>query len=361
MSSDLIVEDGIDEAGFEPKSRSGWFLVGIGFALGLALGTMASLPGLSTSGEDPMESDGTGASADAPSREDLGISVVVPGFPDALVAISGGSGSGLEHVLWPVGGSPVVRPMTHGRDVRIDTSGDYYALSTSVPDLGGVVLSAGRSSNARPIQARVTSYTWHDSERGQLAYTSEDAAGWQLLSLTPSFRPVVVPTAAYPGGSVAAWGNWGFAIQTTEDGVVLLTPSGEFKDREVGVALASHPSGWVLVQDGGFKLVSAGGGVRQLGLPEPNGPSFSAAFSPDGRRIAVGGTFGLIVYDQEEENSVTLADVRAPRVSWSSDSRFVVVPSQRGVLIYDVEAEELLRVLVGRSTLAAAAAPLSSS
>lgn len=362
MSPDsMVVEDGIDEAGSETRSRSGWVLVGVGFAFGLALGIIAASPLDTAITGDTVEETPIGENPEPPSEFDSGISVVIPEFPDALVAVSYGPGSGLEHVLWPLRGPVVVRPMTHGLDVRFDTSGDYFAMSTRIPDLGGVMLSVGRSSDVRAVEAGVTSYAWHDSERGHLAYTTEDDDGWRLLRVTPRFAPGVVPTAEYPGGSVVAWGDWGYAIQTSEDQLVLLTASGELKDRETGRAAASHRSGWVLVEDGGFKLVSAGGGVRLLGVSKLPGPLFSAAFSPDGGRLAAGGTFGLIVYDLDHQSSETLPDIRARQVAWSSDSRFVIAPSQRGVLIYDLETEELHRVLVGRSTVAAAPAPLSNS
>lgn len=363
MSPDsMVIEDGIDEAGSEPRSRSGWFLVAIGFAFGLALGIVATSPLDTAITGDTVEESLTGDDPDPPASEtNSGISEVVPGFPDALVAIGNGPGSGLEHLLWPVRGPVVIRPMTNGTDVRIDTSGDYFAMSTQIPDLAGVMLSVGRSSVVRPVQSGVASYAWHDSERGHLAYTTVDDDGWRLLRVTPQFSPEAVPTAEYSGGSLVGWGDWGYVIQTSQDEVVLLTAAGEFKDRENGRAVASHHTGWVLVEDGRFKLVSAGGGVRLLDLPEVPTPLFSAAFSPDGGLVAVAGTFGVVVFDLSDQSSVELPNFRARDVSWSSDSRFVIAPSQRGVLVYDLGAEELHRVLVGRSMVAAAAAPLSGS
>jgi hypothetical protein len=360
MSPDsMVVEDGIDEAGSDSRYRSRWFIFGAGFVFGLALGVVIVVPGGPESGDASGEGvDGAGV-FDTHSQ-DSGISGAVPGFPDALVAIADGPGSGLEHVLWPLRGPIIGRPMTHGNDVRIDASGDYYAISIPVPGLGGAVLSMGRSSDVRPVRAGVTSYAWHDTKRGQLVFTTEDDEGWQLFRVTPSLVPEVVATAGYPGGSVVSWGDWGYAIQVSEDEVALLTAAGELKDRETGRALASHGSGWVLVEDGSLKLVSSGGGVRQLNWLEPPGHVFSAAFSPDRHRLAIASASGLTVLELDEQTSVTFTPHRGPWMSWSSDSRFLMTPSQTGIAIHDSQTPESHHLLLGRNVVAAASAPLSS-
>lgn len=360
----LVVEDGVDETGSRPRPRSGWLLVGIGFLLGLALGTIVSLPGPQTSGaEQPDRSAGP---EEDPSPEDSGMTEVVPGFPDTLVAISDGPGvglparSGLEHVLWPMRGPMVTRPMPQGQDVVVDVTGDYYAMSTPLPDLEGVLLSMGRTNDVRPVRTGVTSYAWHDSEGGTLAYTTEEDDGWHLYTITQRFAPEEVTTSGYPGGTVVAWGAWGYVIQSSDD-TVLLTASGEFKGIEAGKAIASHPSGWNLVVDDRFKLVSSGGGVRLLDLPEHRGSLLAGAISPDRSRVAVAGDDGLVVYDLDDQTSVSFAAHASHWVTWSSDSRFVIGNADSGVVIHDVETGESHRVLMGRNVVAAVAVPLSSS
>lgn len=363
MSSDaMVVEDGVDETTPEPRPRSGWALVGIGFLLGLALGTVVSLPGPSTSSAE--QSDSTVIPEEDLSPENSGIGEVVPGFPDTLVAISDGLGvglparSGLEHLLWPVRGASVTRTMPPGRDVVVDVTGDYYAMSTPLPDREGLLLSMGRINDVRPVRTGVTSYAWHASAGGTLAYTIDDDDGWHLYTTTPGSAPEEVDTSGYPRGTVVAWGDWGYVIQSSDD-TVLLTASGEFKGIERGRAIASHPNGWNLVVGDRAKLVSSGGGIRLLDLAEHGGSLSAAAFSPDGRRVAVAGDRGLFVYVLDDEASVSLAAEASHWVIWSSDSRFVIASADSGIAIHDVETGESYQVLVGRNVVAALAVSIS--
>jgi len=357
----MVVEDGLDETRAQPRARSGWSLVAVGFALGLALGIfMASPLDREITGEVAEDSPTEESSETPASALDSGISEVVPGFPDALVAIGDGPGGGLDHMLWPVGGPLITRTMTSGELLRIDTSGKFFAMSDRVPGLGGVLLSMGRFTDVRPVQTRVTSYTWHDSESGLLAYTTEGEEGWRLHQITPLFAPEVVSAPEYEGGILAAWGDWGYAIQAGDE-VALLTPKGQFKDVEEGVAIASHSSGWILVAGNGLKLVSAGGGVRVLDLPLVPAPVVGAAFSPDGGHVAVAKHSGVTVYDLGVGDDTLLPGYPGRSLAWSSDSRFVFSPAPRGIAIYDLETKETYRVLVGHDVVVAGALPLSTS
>jgi hypothetical protein len=154
--------------------------------------------------------------------------------------------------------------------------------------------------------------------------------------------------------TVATWGDWGYALQIG-DQVSLLTPDGDFKDVETGRSLASHEAGWLLVEDGDLKMVSAGGGVRRLELADRDGDEIdSAAFSPDGTRVALAGASGVEILDVEEN---TLLDVGGGRpsewVSWSTDSRFVITPALSGVFVHDLQTRETHHVLTDHSVLAA--------
>ena len=361
----MVVEDGAGEVDARPRERSGWVLAAVGFGLGLALGTLIAGPG-----ELPGPTEGPDATDRASSDEitettedgsDRGVSGEVPEFPDALVAVGDTVGSGHEYLLWPVAGTLVTRSMTGGDDVQLDSTGRFVALSEEVPDLPGSLLSMGRFNGMRPISSRVTSFNWHDSEAGQLAYTTEDEDEWRLYRVTGGFNPSLVTTGALEGGTVAAWGDWGYAIQLPDDRVRLLTPSGEPKDVESGVALASHESGWILVKDGGLKLVSAGGGVRILDWSNVPETILAASFSPDGNRAAVLTRLGAFVADLNDSEEITLAPgVRGGWVTWSSDSRFVVAPASSGVSIYDVSGDESHNVLFGREILVAQTLPLTS-
>ncbi|HUG31706.1 MAG TPA: hypothetical protein VMM14_02345, partial [Acidimicrobiia bacterium] len=281
------------------------------------------------------------------------------GFPDALVAVGNSIGSGHDYLLWPFGGPLVARSMTGGGDVQLDTTGQYIALSGEVPEWPGSLLSIGRFHRIQPVSSGVTGYRWHDSDSGQLAYTIEDDQVWQLYRVSGNSNPSLVATSTPSGGTIAAWGLWGYAVQLPDDQIQLLTRNGQPKDIESGEILASHESGWVLVDDEGLKLVSSGGGVRILGAEVPDAV-LAASFSPDGNSVAVVTRSGVLVVDLKDgDRATTVAGYPGGWVTWSSDSRFVVSPARSGVSIYDVLNEKTQNILVGRDIVVAQTLPLS--
>jgi hypothetical protein len=287
---------------------------------------------------------------------------MVPGFPDALVAVGDSIGSGHDHLLWPVGGSLVTRPMTGGGDIHLDASSIFVALTEAVPDLPASMLSMGRFNAIRPLSTGVTSYSWHDSTSGYLAYTTEVDEEWRLYRVSGGFQPKLITRGSLDGATIAAWGDWGFAVQLPDGQIQMLTSEGELKDVTAGVAMASHESGWILVADEGLKLVSAGGGVRILDRPQVPETVFAASFSPDGSRVAVVGNREVVVYDVDDaEATITAAGFQGGWVTWSSDSSFLVAPARSGVFIHDLEKGESHQVLVGHSILTAGVLPLSTS
>jgi hypothetical protein len=358
----MVVEDGSGEVDARPRERSGWVLAAVAFGLGLALGTLIAAPG----DVAPVDTtDGVGkASADVTETTegtDGGISGEVAEFPDALVAVGDTVGSGHEYLLWPVAGELVTRSMTGGVGVELDSTGRFIAVSEELPDTTGSLLSTGRYNAIRPVASGVTSYDWHDSNAGQLAYTIENDEKWELYRVTGGFGASLVRSADPNSGSVAEWGDWGYAIQLPDNRIQLLTPNGEPKDVESGVALASHESGWVLVEDGRLKLVSAGGGVRTVEAGEIPDRIQGAAISPDRSRAAVVTRTGIHVIDLDEaEENILAPGANMGWVTWSSDSRFVVAPASTGVAIYDVINEESYNVFFGQQILAAQTLPLTS-
>lgn len=340
----------------------------VGFIVGLGLGVLVVQP-------DPEpESDGgvvTPPSVTEPATsttleadpEAAGVSVVIPGFPDALVAIARTSGSFLNHVLWPYAGDVIVRSMTGGEDVLFDVSSQFIAMSEDVPGLDGGVLSLGRFHSMRPVASGAVSYAWHDSTLGSLAYTANESGNTVLYTVRADLQSIEIVSIPTPNAKVVGWGDWGWAIQGDTDEMVLLTPEGEFKDSETGVGLDTHASGWVLAGAGTeAKLVSAGGGVRRLTLDMGIGTLEDAQFSPDGEKVAVTGTSGIAVFDLGSDQIVVLADFPAPSLAWSSDSRFVLAPTASGVVVFDLEEPARPHlVLREHSILAVGTSALSSS
>ncbi|HEX6286058.1 MAG TPA: hypothetical protein VFZ80_01105, partial [Acidimicrobiia bacterium] len=328
-----VVEDGVGSSREQRPTQPSWIVGVAGFALGLGLGVLIVGP---TPAEPPIETTPGTASPDEGAAEvttgtevgdpsDDGVAGVIPGFPDAILVIARTSGTALDHVLWPNQGAVRVRSMTGGDEVRLDVGSQFIAMSDGVPGLDGVLLSMGRFNSIQPVASGVLGYSWHDSESALLAYTQSAGEVTRLSSVKADLTPVPVAEIPSPGGVIAGWGDWGWAIQQRPNEIVLLAPGGEFKDSEPGVAHASHRSGWIFATEGpDAKFVSSGGGVRRVPEPIGVGSVVDAAFSPDGSRVAVAGTRGLAVLDVETQEVTVLSESSTRSVAWSSDSRFVL-------------------------------------
>lgn len=335
-----VVEDGLTTIPDKPPSRPSWLLGAVGFALGLGLGVLVVSPGPDAGSETPVpttagsvEASVTTVPTPAPNPGVLGI---IEDFPDAIVAIARTPSTSLDHVLWPKQGEVRVRSMTGGENVRLDTSSQFVAFSDDVPGLEGSLLSMGRFNSIQPVASQVVGYAWHDSDAANLSYTQISGEVTRLFTVEADLNPVLVGELPGGGGSVVAWGDWGWAIQQNDE-VVLLNPDGEFKDSEAGVAFVSHGSGWLFAMEGAeTKLVSAGGGVRRFQTPLEVGTVRHAAFSPDGSRVAVVGSSGIVVLDVDSEEVTRLSDYTSTSVAWSSDSRFVLAAAPTGVAVVDL-------------------------
>ncbi|MGD2042605.1 MAG: hypothetical protein PVJ28_03080 [Acidimicrobiia bacterium] len=363
-----VVEDGVTADPSSTSSRPSWLMGLVGFVVGLGLGVMVVQPDPEPETGDavvttPSVAEPTTSTTLEVAPEALGVSGAIPGFPDALVVVARTSGSFLNHVLWPYAGDVIVRSMTGGGDVMLDVSSQFIAMSEDVPDLDGGVLSLGRFHSMRPVASGALSYAWHDSTLGSLSYTASASGSTVLYTVRADLQSIEVAMIPAPGATVVGWGDWGWAIQRDADEMVLLTPEGEFKDSESGLALDTHASGWVLARSGtGAKLVSAGGGVRLLSGDLGVGTLSEAQFSPDGAKVAVTGTSGIAVVDLGSDEAVVLADFPTASLAWSSDSRFVLAPTASGVVVFDLEdPTRPYLVLREHSVLAVGTSPLSSS
>lgn len=355
-----LIEDGADpvidlDSTRPPRLR--WLPIVLSFIAGLGLGVI-------TLGTDQQASLGD-SPEEARVAEELnqvrqgeGIADVIPGFNSSLVAIADTENSALDRILWPTRAAPTVRPMAAGHNVALDAEAQFIAMTTLVPGLEGAVLSMGRFNLIRAVSPRVTSFTWHDNERGLLAYTSESPEGTRLS--TVNFRGLIseVPWIGPSDAQIVSWGDWGWAIQTSEEQIVLIAPDGDFKDSEPGRAYASLPTGWIFaIEDSAAKLVSAGGGVKRF----PGGTDFGivadAAFSPDGAKIAVAGSKGIVLLDRTSDEVQTVGNTSTAWVSWSSDSRFILGSAPIGIVVYDTKTGSTKLVLTNYAILAARAVP----
>jgi hypothetical protein len=358
-----VVEEGLDSPPPRDPSNSGWLLAVVGFALGLGIGVLAvgrpppplPEPGtpLAVDLEEPVDTTAV--------PEDGGVSVAVDGFADALAAVSRSTGSSLQHLLWPPSGKLNIRPMAGADEARFDRSGLFLALSNQVPGSNRAVLSMGRFNQISTIATDVTGYAWHDAETGLLAYTTESEGVWRLQVAKGGFASRVILEAPAPAGKIVAWGDWGWAIQSSPSQVTLLNADGQFKDQETGTAYDSRPDGWLFVVGDRPKLLSAGGGVQALDVELGIGRLVAASFSPDGHLVALAGERGVNVLDLDSQSVQPLGGSLATEVSWSSDSRFVMAPAGSGVVVHDTHTASTYQVFAGHSVLAVAVLEASGS
>lgn len=341
-----LVEDGIDRASRGGAKRGpSWLLVTAGFVVGLGLGVLVVGSGPETTDASTQDTIAPDDPALVTDPDGLGAGEVIPDFPDALVVVSGTVGTALQHVLWPNHAPMRVLPMTSGDRVELDAGAQHVAISTAVPGLDGAVLSIGRGNDVSPVAPGVNGYVWHDTTPGSLGYTVESDGTTQLFRVdSPPMANHVVEWDE-PDRTVVALGDWGWALQGADD-VVLLTPEGEFRDSEVGTALASHASGWLfMIENGSPKLVSSGGGVLRIPAELEVGEPVTAEFSPDREWVAVAGQSGVVVVSTTDGSVVELSGLTTGTLAWSSDNRFVLAGTGAGVVVFDLETDEVRPVL----------------
>ena len=365
MADDVqVLVDGVEEAKAPPRSRPQLALVLGGLVVGVVIGAVFFSPIVS---QDTTTTTTTAEGAASPSEPtDIGTTEVIPGFIDALVAVATGETDSLIHLLWPRAGALQEHPMFAGQTATFDATGQHIAVTETVPDMEGVILSVGRYNSIQPAASGVTSFAFHDSAAKHLGYTTSEQGVWTLWHMTPDLQSQQVAAGLVPDGRVVAWGDWGWAIQSGEE-VVLLNPGGELRATHQGLALTSTPDGWILVAADQLELVSAGGGVRELGVGAGivgPGPIADASISPNGDLVAISGRDETVVVSVDDRSGSPVAQfdlIDAEGLTWTTDEKFLLVPTGAGLLLLDPDSGTISRILAPYSLLAVDVIPPSSS
>lgn len=338
-----------------PGSRWGWLAAGVLVGFGLAFLLWGADPIPITPVVSPEEDE---VLLEGPAA---GIGKAVPGFKDGLVAITTSDGTSLDYTIWPVAGAAYERDIPLGtattrEQVTFDASGSRIAAMHFVPGETFSGLAVGVPEVVRLVDIGVTGYAWHDSIPGAIAYTTFDDGLLTIWKMdAASTEPEMFATVAASGGGLAAWGEWGFAIQDQQGEIVtLLTPQGQEKRSDPGRLLTTHESGWLVIVDDEVRLVGSVAANQDFGDRfDVVGDPLTAAISPDGRKLAVLGAAGLLVLPIEGDSAVVQAEPRngVAQIAWSSDNRFVLVPGIRGLTVVDTRGSRLDYVLGDRTVL----------
>jgi hypothetical protein len=369
MAGDLkVFEDGVQPGSpprGKPPSRN---MLAFGLLVGIGLVVVVFSSTLDVGDTGPITTISTDVAP--PTLRPVGVAGLIPGFPDALVAVAAvmdsasEEGLALQHVLWPSNRDEVVRDMAvawrgpgAGSEPRtylpvaFDASGTYLAVANQTEETGGFELLVARHALLVPVTDHVTSFAWHDSQTGSVAFTTAIDGEWQLHKVEGPPIPQVVMSGLVDDGVVAAWGDWGWAIQSFSGAprVWLLDPEGTLVSTHRGVAYGSHPLGMVIiVDDDELSVISLGVGmVGDIQRVRSIVPVAAATFSPDGMHLAVLGFQGLKILPVATSGEVAEYEpiVGMPQAVWSSDSRFIMVPGPRGVSVIDTQTNTYQEVL----------------
>jgi len=354
-----VYEDARETPGQESSApRWAWLTVGLVLGAGatvLALGVDTPARESAETAADPAIAPAIGGMTD-----------VVEGFPDGLVAVTRSDGQSLELLIWPLQGEPYERAIPVGvarppGPVDFDKSGRRIATLLPMPDTELGVLYAGIPENAEIVATGVTGYAWHDSVPYLLAYTTFADDEFFLWVMRPGSRePELAARAVGIDGSVSAWGDWGYGVQDRGKGAILFTPTGEIKDSHPGRILTSYRTGWLAVDNEGVELLSSGGGVRGLGGAGLADEVLTGRFSDDGEKLALLTSDGVLQFSLTDD-SVLLESGGTPglsRLVWSSDGRFVLYPGERGVWAIDTVDGDSKALLTDRVFTGLAVTPI---
>jgi hypothetical protein len=333
-----VVEDGLETPTRKPDRLPwGWLLAGLligsGFSVLLFRVDVVSFP---------TETTIAGQGNDIGPQQ--GIADVIEGFPDGLVATVRSGGRSLGILTWPFRGAFYEEALPVGAStppdpVAFDFSGQQMATLLPVPDESLGVLYAGVPEIASIVALDVTGFAWHDSSPLALAYTTFEGDELLLWVTRGNLADSeLVARSVGIEGRIAAWGDWGFAVQDEGKGsIVLFTESGEIKDTHPGRVLGSSADGWLAIDNDGVSLLSAGGGVKGLDRPGLADDILTGGFSADGAFVGLLTTDGILVVSLDDDSELIQAGVRpgVPQLTWSSDSRFVSYPGLRGIVVLD--------------------------
>lgn len=340
-----------------PPGRSGpliWLGLGVLIGFGVGLLFIGQSPDTEPAGDATTES-GLGAPLEEGENQELG--ALLP----QVIGVERVDGANLQQIVGPVTGPFTTQPLpvSAESEVVVDESGRWLAARSETPD-GGEVLMFGKLPSLVPTSTNVDSFAWHDARSGVLSYI-ENTDGAKTLKIVEAGQdPQVITSGAHLDGRLAAWGDWGFALQRESGTLAILDTQGDVAEVSGGLILDSHGTGWIVtVTDGGLiNVVIPGGGTVWIDIDyESIGGVGMASLSPDRKKIALVGPIGVKVGQLNREGDALTVPLGSlpTAASWSPDSRFLILSQRSGAMVLDTWArgdQQAIHELGGRSLMA---------
>jgi hypothetical protein len=281
-----------------------------------------------------------------------GIADVVDGFPDTLVLAIRSDGQSLGSMIWPRGGAAYSRSIPVGvpaarEPVTFDASGRIIAALARVGGELPGVLYTGVPQSASILAGNVTGYAWHDSAPYEIAYTTatDDVSELWLRRSRGSEPELAGELEA--AGRIAAWGDWGHAIQDDPGNSFHVVGSDGQMTTYSGRLLDSGPSGALVMESDGIGYILLGSTeVKEVSGAES---ALAARFSDDGERLAVLGSEWVAVVSLVDgsERRIPAGAPGLSQLVWSSDGRFIVYPGRNRLWVIDTQSDAAYEVLAG--------------
>jgi hypothetical protein len=303
----------------EPPDRPTWPLIA---TVGLAAAVLGYLLGAAGTNGDPVggaettstivspEPTSPATTTTVPRPREPSLAELVPGFEGTLVAQLGQQHlivfSGPRLAVWPAQrDSPMFREQPIMVVASPDASGTLMAGLGPVAMIGWSALYVGRPESMRPVRHDVSSYAWHSTQPGHLAWLefTDDPGHYDLMVadmpaeesqalLSPGRRITEVLDAR-----LHSWGQWGFLLvgQLGEE-VILLDENGDERWRHQATNAHVAASGDMLLSReprwgdfSGLLLIPAGSLDTGDAIPLAWIPERTAAvgWSPDSLRLAL--------------------------------------------------------------------------
>ena len=280
---------------------------------------------------------------------------LVPSFPDSLiVTLLDADDEPFYQLVWGPGASSAGRVTTLDDGV-FDRSGNFFArIEHSL--WNGQMLAVGdlSSRSTGPMAVGADAYVWHGSDGGRIAWTGEVEDGRRAL-FTGDLERIVgdgVAAVSYVtdigGARLVAWDDWGFALESDGE-LILLGTNGSDLGRRAVRFLGSASRSTIAVADGSTVLV---GEPDLATLVEPwwadrlSGEVVAVQASPTRSVLAVEviESAGPVTYVVEEDDIVRLALDGSHPQRWSSDGRFLIFSSAGSgpsvLTFYDLDTDQ---------------------